>query len=250
MWQYDNWALNHHHPSTPFAVVFRSLTEWQALRSMQASNFKPEQWGYVKKNDPQLYNQLSAVQRELIARKWAKEHRYFWGEQRTLQNAFFHHFISLCRQPRGRADGERGSQQCLFEMELPTHQCHLEMLGVINSDFRCMGKTRYTVNAQGQVEWVKSSSVESYFMQDAQQMSNYLRFHEREASRQSPCLPSHQNFTCMFSPPLFYHYYSSTTTTTTTCTTTPPPPLAQTWKPNLESNLDINRHKHRTIAQL
>ena len=57
------------------------------------------------------------------------------------------------------------------------------MLGVINSDFRCMGKTRYTVNTQGQVEWVKSSSVESYFMQDAQQMCNYLRFHKREALR-------------------------------------------------------------------
>ena len=182
---------------------------------MQASNFKPEQWGYVKKNDPQLYNQLSAVQRELIARKWAKEQKYFWGEQRTLQNTFFHHFISLCRQPRGRADGERGSQQCLFEMELPTHQCHLEMLGVINSDFRCMGKTRYTVNAQGQVEWVKSSSVESYFMQDAQQMSNYLRFHEREASRQSPCRPATKILHACFPHHIFYHYHYCTTTSPT-----------------------------------
>ena len=137
----------------------------------------------VRKDDPLIYQKLPPWQRELIARRWAKDQKMFWGECRTLQNAFFRHFISLCRRPAGRADGTRGSQQCLFEMELPTHQCSLEMLGLLDrhDSIRCMENKKYAVE-DGKIRWVPSKTITTYYIEDAQVMSTWLRFHQREVA--------------------------------------------------------------------
>ena len=68
-------------------------------------------------------------------------------------------------------------------MDTPSHQNSLDMLGFINSDFRCMGKTKYTVDPDsGSVEWVKSGTIVSNYLESAALVANYLRFHEREVS--------------------------------------------------------------------
>ena len=71
----------------------------------------------------------------------------------------------------------------MFEMALPTGQCNLGMLGLINDDFKQMGKSKYSINAAGEVEWIPTKTMQSFYMTDPQLMAHYLRFHEREEDR-------------------------------------------------------------------
>eukprot|EP00965_Chrysotila_dentata_P188470 6172755-Pleurochrysis_carterae.AAC.1 len=67
-----------------------------------------------------IYRNLCDWQTELIVRKWMKKRGKYWADVSTLQDAWYKHCLSLCRQPAGRADGSRGSQQCFFEMSIPS----------------------------------------------------------------------------------------------------------------------------------
>eukprot|EP00965_Chrysotila_dentata_P145166 4794287-Pleurochrysis_carterae.AAC.1 len=87
----------------------------------------------------------------MIARRWLKDNGYFWSYHRLLHNQFMHHFLSSCRQPAGRADGTRGSQQCAFEMELTHPACvqHLDLYPNVHIQRKLNQK--YTIDEAGQI---------------------------------------------------------------------------------------------------
>eukprot|EP00965_Chrysotila_dentata_P096743 3197321-Pleurochrysis_carterae.AAC.1 len=76
-----------------------------------------------------VYAQLQPWMREMVARRWMKDQGKYWGEMKVLQDTWWRHFFSSCRQPAGRADGSRGSQQSFFEIDLPSAMC-LSALGL------------------------------------------------------------------------------------------------------------------------
>eukprot|EP00965_Chrysotila_dentata_P173541 5728854-Pleurochrysis_carterae.AAC.1 len=83
----------------------------QAPRSVSTVYMNVKDW-------KELYSHMEEWQRELVACKWLKAKGYWWCLFVSLQNTYWAHFLAICRQPAGRADGSRGSQQCCFEMEL------------------------------------------------------------------------------------------------------------------------------------
>lgn len=121
-----------------------------------------------------------------MARRWMRDHNYFWGEMQTVENTFIHHFIAICRQPAGRADGSCGSQQSLFEMELPTKRMkrpvyeHLGFDGV-GSPFVFIRGKRYGIDEEtGEIKWIESKKINTYCLADKFAMSEFLRLHTRE----------------------------------------------------------------------
>eukprot|EP00965_Chrysotila_dentata_P237789 6202130-Pleurochrysis_carterae.AAC.1 len=137
---------------------------------------------YVRLDDFQaLHKALAPWQRELIARKWLKSTGKYFGNIQNVQNRWYLKFLSLCRQPAGRADGSRGSQQCFFEMDLP-ERCCLEPLGLPGDAFLLKYNSRYSVDAEGQIQWKYSKTVDTFFMADKHAVSDYLRFHEQQVS--------------------------------------------------------------------
>eukprot|EP00965_Chrysotila_dentata_P230803 6197997-Pleurochrysis_carterae.AAC.1 len=113
----------------------------------------------------EVWKRLEPWQQELIARRWVKR---------------------TGRQPAGRADGQRGSQQSFFEMDLPGEMC-LQYLGLGHearaNGFATYYKARYTVSAAtGEIEWKKSNTIDTYFMDDKDAVANYLKFETRDAA--------------------------------------------------------------------
>ena len=126
-----------------------------------------------------LYASLSDWQRELVARKWLRANRLFWGAEHRLLNCFYSHLSSCCRQPAGRADGSRGSQQCAFEMEVPDMMC-LGVLSITPQFFESYRNARYNIDADNQIEWKVSNAIDSYYISDMGRMSDWVSFQTRD----------------------------------------------------------------------
>eukprot|EP00965_Chrysotila_dentata_P080107 2643267-Pleurochrysis_carterae.AAC.2 len=65
--------------------------------------------------------------------------------------------MSCLRRPAGRAD-RNGSQQAAFSMELPS----LEPLTADLALCELHPQARYTVNTEGEIQWVQANSIDSY----------------------------------------------------------------------------------------
>ena len=142
-------------------------------------------WVYIDKSSKsffELYKELDAWQRELVARKWLKSEGYFWGAEHRLRNNFYMHLAACCRQPAGRADGLRGSQQCCFELEV-MHEMALGVLGIDFRSFQVHKNARYTIGRNNEIVWAPSSSIDSYFMDDMVKMSEWIAFETRDATK-------------------------------------------------------------------
>lgn len=143
------------------------------------------QWVYVNSTADgykNVYAALAPWQKELIARKWLRSEGLFWGADHRLRNCFFSHLASCCRQPAGRADGSRGSQQCSFEMEIPHKMC-LGILGITVLHFETHFNARYNINENGELEWKRANTIDSFFMDDMSRMSEWISLETREASK-------------------------------------------------------------------
>ena len=136
-----------------------------------------------------LYGALTDWQKELMARKWLKSQRLFWGAEHRLVNCFFAHLSSCCRQPAGRADGSRGSQQCAFEMEVPDMMC-LGVLHITPQYFESHRNARYNINAENLLEWKSSAAIDSYYMDDMSRMSDWVAFETRDVVKHLPAFGS------------------------------------------------------------
>ena len=135
------------------------------------------------------YKALNDWQRELIARRWLKSNGYFWGGQQRLVNSFFTHMMSCCRQPAGRADGTRGSQQCSFELEVFDMQC-LGVLQISPCHFERHLQARYSIGKDNTIEWARSPSIDSYYIKDMVRMSNWISFESRAVAKHLPVFGS------------------------------------------------------------
>eukprot|EP00965_Chrysotila_dentata_P159321 5262952-Pleurochrysis_carterae.AAC.2 len=137
---------------------------------------------YVDLNNFQeLYRSMADWQRELVARKWLKENDFWWCKVQRLQDTYWHHLISLCRQPAGRADGSRGSQQCCFEMELWDERVE-HMLNLRHTGFTSLPRKRYLVGFSGEVEWLDTRNIHTFYMDNREHIADYVRFREREVA--------------------------------------------------------------------
>ena len=111
----------------------------------------------------------------------------------------WHHFLSVMRQPRGRAD-KAGSQQASFAMPIPSQMWAATAL----FGARWMGNVRYTVSpSTGAIEWVPTKAITSYYIDDPAAMDpkagnglpapssrNRWKFSSRCASRVAACARS------------------------------------------------------------
>ena len=122
----------------------------------------------------------ASIDRELIARQWLKANGYYWAKHDDLAAHLAHHFQSVLRQPRGRAD-QSGSQQAAFSMELPSQMAAVRLLAGAPS----MGKKKYTVNAEGCIEWVPSPSITSYYIDAVKPLARWVRLHRRNLNVQA-----------------------------------------------------------------
>ena len=127
----------------------KSLGQWVFVDS-SADSFK------------NVYNALEPWQRELIARRWLKSEGLYWSAEHRLVNSFFMHLAACCRQPAGRADGTRGSQQCSFELEVFDMQC-LGVLQISPCHFERHPQARYSIGKDNTLEWARSPSIDSYY---------------------------------------------------------------------------------------
>eukprot|EP00965_Chrysotila_dentata_P099768 3296885-Pleurochrysis_carterae.AAC.1 len=139
---------------------------------------------YVRKDDTEgIFKALQPWQRELIARRWLKQNEYFWADVRLIQNCWYNHFLATCRQPAGRADGSRGSQQCCFEMEIH-HKDAVHCLGLgCPTVFELKSKQKYSIGTDGQVQWLPTNSIDTLYLSDKKKFSNYLSFETREVAK-------------------------------------------------------------------
>eukprot|EP00965_Chrysotila_dentata_P151715 5013708-Pleurochrysis_carterae.AAC.3 len=135
----------------------------------------------------ELWKQLEPWKRELIARRWAKRTNRYYGDVGTLQTRWFHKLLSSCRQPAGRADGQLGSQKYVFEMDLPTHMC-LKHLGLgvgadLAAGFEVHHKAKYAMSdTTGNIKWKRSSSIDTFYINDKDAVADYLKFETRPAA--------------------------------------------------------------------
>ena len=149
-------------------------------------------WVFIDKSSGSFqstYKALDDWQRELIARRWLKARSFFWAKQHRLVNSFFMHILSCCRQPAGRADGTRGSQQCSFELEVFDMQC-LGVLAILPTHFEQHLRARYSINENNAIEWQHSSSIDSYYIDDMSRMSNWISFETRDVAKHLPVFGS------------------------------------------------------------
>eukprot|EP00965_Chrysotila_dentata_P204855 6182595-Pleurochrysis_carterae.AAC.1 len=104
----------------------------------------------------EIYSSVTPLHRELIARKWLKENGLYWAKLDGLSTQLFHHFASLLRRPAGRADKERGSQQCAFEMPIPHSMCIEHLFSGLERHVR----KKYAVDSTGKVVWLDSPTID------------------------------------------------------------------------------------------
>eukprot|EP00965_Chrysotila_dentata_P085249 2812982-Pleurochrysis_carterae.AAC.1 len=116
--------------------------------------------GYV------VFNQSAqtVVSEEELCRRWARKHGYYLGESAVLRATFFHHFVACARRPAGAADGKMGSQQCLFEMPIPS----LSPLQDVLSLCEYHQNEKYAI-VDGAIAWLPSRSIDTYFIDDEHQ---------------------------------------------------------------------------------
>eukprot|EP00965_Chrysotila_dentata_P098676 3262382-Pleurochrysis_carterae.AAC.1 len=67
-------------------------------------------------------------------------------------------------------------------MELPDTRClvHLD-LGAL-SPFKEHKKQKYNVSEAGEIQWLRSPSIDTYYMDDKEAIADYLRFHTRSVA--------------------------------------------------------------------
>lgn len=142
----------------------------------------PGQWVFVDSSADSfknVYNALEPWQRELIARRWLKSEGLYWSAEHRLVNSFFMHLAACCRQPAGRADGVRGSQQCSFELEV----MHVDALRILHINrpgvFESHPQARYSIGEDNRIAWVRSKAIDSFYMDDVEKMSEWIGFHRR-----------------------------------------------------------------------
>eukprot|EP00965_Chrysotila_dentata_P247160 6207580-Pleurochrysis_carterae.AAC.2 len=120
----------------------------------------------------------ASLQEEQIVHRWLKNNGMYAGLSSTIVTTFFHHAMSCLRRPAGRAD-RNGSQQASFSMELPSLSPLLPVLGMCQAH----PQARYSIGAEGEVDWVTSPSIDSYYINSEEQLAQFLNLHERGLER-------------------------------------------------------------------
>eukprot|EP00965_Chrysotila_dentata_P102365 3379320-Pleurochrysis_carterae.AAC.2 len=96
--------------------------------------------------------------------------------------------MSCLRRPAGRAD-RNGSQQAAFTMELPSVQPLERVLALCEAH----PQARYTMNDQGKIEWVRANTIDTFYIESAEQLSKCSSLHRRGLEG-GACL--HNTFAC------------------------------------------------------
>eukprot|EP00965_Chrysotila_dentata_P226475 6195435-Pleurochrysis_carterae.AAC.1 len=137
---------------------------------------------YVNISDFANLYRLLPWQKELIARRWAKHEDKYFADASTLRTRWYYNLLSLWRRPAGCADRPVGSQQCVFELDLPAKMCLIQLgLGSTEGmEYRCCKK--YTINQEGNIEWKEPPSISTYYIKDKRVLAHYLAFQTRSVA--------------------------------------------------------------------
>eukprot|EP00965_Chrysotila_dentata_P036623 1219033-Pleurochrysis_carterae.AAC.2 len=117
-----------------------------------------------------------------VARKWLENNYLWWCKVQRRQKTYWHHFRSFCRQPAGRADGSRGSQQCCFEMKLWNKQLD-HMMDLEHEEFTRLSYMQYSINQYGEIEWLRSRSMSTCCMHDRHRSPEHSQLHSISRAR-------------------------------------------------------------------
>ena len=118
---------------------------------------------------------LTLRDEETIAHDWLRRNHMYMAPSSTLVLSFWHHIMSCMRRPAGRAD-RAGSQQCEFEMEIPTLDPLLHLLAPCQN----LRRKVYSLSEDGSViEWHPSSTKDSYYIDDHKTLQRFAQLHTR-----------------------------------------------------------------------
>ena len=119
----------------------------------------------------------ASIDEELLARRWLKRNGYYMAKHTDLSLSMYHHFLSCLRMPRGRAD-KAGSQQAAFSMTIPSKMAATKLMEGVPPMGR-MGKSKYQINAKGEIEWKPTTTITSYYISEVKALAKFLSLHRR-----------------------------------------------------------------------
>eukprot|EP00965_Chrysotila_dentata_P250133 6209267-Pleurochrysis_carterae.AAC.1 len=97
----------------------------------------------------------------------------------VLECELFHHFASVLRRPAGRADKSRGSQQCAFEMTVPSEMAGRRLFAGLQH----LPNMEYSIDSSGNVARLNSPSTYMYYIFDQKLLSKWVKLHKRGVVR-------------------------------------------------------------------
>eukprot|EP00965_Chrysotila_dentata_P223898 6193869-Pleurochrysis_carterae.AAC.1 len=91
------------------------------------------------------------------------------------EKELFQHFSSVLRRPARCGDRPRGSQQCAFEITVPSSMAEKRLF----AGLPYLQNKKYSVDKQGEVVWLNSPSIDTYYEFDRDRLVAWISLHKR-----------------------------------------------------------------------
>ena len=115
---------------------------------------------------------------ELMVRRYIRKAGLYTASVARLEGRFFLGFVNCLVRPAGRAD-KAGSQMCEFEMEVSNLEPIHDLLK--GEGLQYHPQSRYTVDPDtGEIAWMKSGVIDTYYLETAEEIADFLSLHERK----------------------------------------------------------------------
>ena len=120
---------------------------------------------------------------EIVARRWLAKTGRYAAKVNNLEEDWWMRFVLCLKQPCGRVE-KQGSQQHLIQMVVPSMALAERLVGRGRHGV-CMhlGKKYYVDPETRIASWVKSRRVDTYVIEDAYVLGEYLNLHNRNLGK-------------------------------------------------------------------
>ena len=120
---------------------------------------------------------------EIVARRWLAKTGRYAAKVNNLEEDWWMRFVLCLKQPCGRVE-KQGSQQHLLQMVVPSMALAERLVGRGRHGV-CMhlGKKYYVDPETRIASWVKSRRVDTYVIEDAYVLGEYLNLHNRNLGK-------------------------------------------------------------------
>jgi hypothetical protein len=120
---------------------------------------------------------------EVVALRWLQKMGRYSALESELEQEWWMKFVNCQKKPCGRVE-KQGSQQHEIEMVFPSKSIAERLSGVGLPGVRMHLKQRYFVDPEARIaSWRDSKSTDTYVIEDAYHLGDYLSLHERNLSK-------------------------------------------------------------------